>query len=132
MPPTRPGLTAGPRLLVVDDEASARRVCAELLRRHRYSVDIAEHGEVALSILRATADEPWVVVCDWRMPVVGGAEFLRRVRTLERPPAVIVTSGYDTAREDALAAGACAFLQKPFPLSQLLEAVRQAAETVDA
>ena len=66
------------RVLVVDDEASARSGLQKLLEQEGYVVDVAEDGEVALARFSETAAD--VVITDLKMPKMEGMELLKRLR----------------------------------------------------
>ena len=71
---------------------------------------------------------PGCLILDVRMPGMGGLELQRKLVELSPPMPVIFMSAHDDvlAREQGLAAGAVAFLKKPFESQVLLEAVRSA------
>ncbi len=81
------------RALVVEDDASSRSLLVELLSEQGLQVVAAETGLEGLRVLEAAA--PDVIILDLLMPVMGGTEFLARLR--ERPgyvdlPVVVVTA----------------------------------------
>jgi two-component system response regulator AtoC len=113
------GSPARGRILVVDDEENVRRSLVLRLERIGYSARQAADGREALAALD---EEPGlaVVLCDVRMPGMGGLEFLDLVR--ERPGlAVLMMSAYgDLETEDeALRRGAADFISKPFRPDEL-------------
>ena len=61
---------ATPRVLVVDDERSMRELLSIVLRRDGHDVLLAEHGAVAIDLLRRERVD--ILVTDIRMPQVGG------------------------------------------------------------
>lgn len=66
------------RVLIVDDEAAVRRVIARGLERRGHAVEQVEDGHHALE--RLSAATPYdVIICDLRMPGLGGIEFLKRL-----------------------------------------------------
>jgi CheY-like chemotaxis protein len=113
-------------LMVVDDEATNRRLLGEALERagHRVSA----HGSGTLAIEAAVRDEalgepPEVILLDASMPEVDGFEVCRRLRAhdrLSRVP-VIFTSGHTgrAVRDAAFEAGASDFACKPFDLKEI-------------
>ena len=64
------------RVLVIDDEAGLRHTLLLILRDEGYQVAVAEDGESGLRA--ALAEPPDLVLCDIRMPRMGGLEFLAR------------------------------------------------------
>lgn len=121
--------TAGerPRVLVVDDDVILRRVVRSALAQAGFDVAQVGSGRDALSL--ASAYELDLIVTDLQMPGMSGLELLRALRSQQSYCPVIVMSGSTDARPEAiLAAGACAFLSKPFGLEELQQAARSAVE----
>jgi two-component system sensor histidine kinase/response regulator len=122
-------LLAGIRVLVVDDNAPARDIMAEMLRFLHLDVSVAGGGVQALALLAASAEQPFdLVLMDWRMPGMNGDEVTRHLRADERivpTPKVVMVTAY--GREDvfrmAQQAGVDGFLIKPVSPSTLLDAI---------
>ncbi|WP_374469202.1 response regulator [Phenylobacterium sp.] len=102
--------------LVVDDSRVIRKVARRILEELGFEVAEAADGAEALSWCRVVM--PDVVLLDWQMPVMGGLDFLRRLR-LEpggQAPKVVfcsVENDLDRIRE-ALDEGADEYIMKPF------------------
>lgn len=102
--------------LVVDDSRVIRKVARRILEELGFEVAEAGDGAEALAWCRVVM--PDVILVDWQMPVMGGLDFLRRLR-LEpggQTPRVIfcsVESDLDRIRE-ALDGGADEYIMKPF------------------
>ncbi len=126
-----PAVLNGMRVLVVDDNPSARNVLQELLAEFPFVVEAVDSGERALETVKAAqAGKPFgLVLMDWRMPGLDGVEATRKLKEemgLSRPPAVIIvtaSTGGDGERTDARAAGADDFLIKPITASTLVDSV---------
>lgn len=116
------------RALTVDDSLVIRRVVAQCLRSFGFEeVDEACNGEEALlSLLQKGA--PDLVVLDWNMPLMGGLEFLVRMRKLDRfagVKVIMLTARNEIqAVEMAMNAGANEYLMKPFTPEALQEKIR--------
>jgi CheY-like chemotaxis protein len=106
-------------ILVVDDEVDFRTTYRRLLARPGYRVVAAGTVQEALAILGT--ESPVLVVSDLRLPDGDGLEVVRAARALPEPPPVVVVTGFGSAksRQDATAAGAAAYLTKPFSLPAL-------------
>lgn len=113
------------RVLVVDDESSARSALSELLREEGYEVQSAADGYKALG--RVDGWEPDVVITDVKMPALGGIELMTKLR--ERMPeiAVVVMTAYGSVEGavEAMHLGADDYLSKPVHLPQLLVVLRR-------
>ena len=117
-----------PRILVVDDEASARNGIVKLLTQEDYVVDAAADGKEALDIAREKA--PNLIVTDLNMPVMSGMDLLAAVKE-EAPaiPVIVVTSlGDVSSAVAAMRAGAEDYLTKPIDFDALLVVIERALE----
>ncbi|NRR29366.1 response regulator [Oxalobacteraceae bacterium] len=122
----------GLRVLVVDDNASAREILSTMARSFGLEVDVADNGQSALRIMVEAERKalPYdLVLMDWRMPVMDGVETLRRMQTgaVNHVPSVIMVTafGRDDAHEEAARQQVTlpAVLTKPVTPSTLLEAI---------
>lgn len=117
------------RVLVVDDNATARGIMEGLLLSMKFRVDSVDSGEAAIEALEEQGDDPYrLILLDWMLPAMDGIETgqLARKRGLARGPMVLVTSyGQETLRRNALLAGFSGFLLKPFHASLLFDTIQQ-------
>jgi PAS domain S-box-containing protein len=122
----------GTRVLVVDDNASAREILSSMARSYGVEVDVADSGGVALRMLVDAEQRslPYdLVLMDWRMPGMDGVETVRRMHeaNLARTPSVIMVTafGREEVREQAERQGVNlpVVLTKPVTPSTLLEAL---------
>jgi CheY-like chemotaxis protein len=112
----------GKRILIVDDERQVVLALSRLLRRHGFAVECAHSGAEALSLLERF--DPHVVITDYRMPGMNGAEVLREVLHL-RPQAIrLLISGYTEAAGGVKLGVAHGVIPKPWDDDALLELVR--------
>ena len=129
---------SGPRgrIVVADDEATARQSLGAILREDGYEVLLAQDGEEALALVAREA--PDILLTDLRMPRLGGEDLLDRVRKGFPDVAVVLMTAHGTIASAvrALRSGAEDYLTKPIDvdeLEHLLTAVlarrRLAAET---
>ena len=118
------------KVLVVDDNDSAREVLVDMLAAFPFQVTAVSSGEQAVAAVRGSdgADAFDLVLMDWRMPDLDGIEATRRIMTdpaVEHRPAVVVVSAFafaeEQASEGARAAGAVDFLSKPVSRSTLFD-----------
>jgi len=118
-----------PRILLVDDDRNFLRALARSLRpfRHEWEVVTAPGGTEALELLGSKAVD--VVVSDERMPGIGGAELLARVRERHPDTVRILLSGQcdlDAAARAINEAEVYRFLRKPCPPEELVATLRGA------
>ncbi|MBY0453260.1 MAG: PAS domain S-box protein [Burkholderiaceae bacterium] len=127
----------GMRLLVVDDNATAREILSVIAQSFGLHVTAACDGQQALETLVAadTQMQPFdLVLMDWKMPGMDGVETVLQIqqKALQHPPTIImVTSfGRDDARSSAQSRGAViqTVLTKPVTSSSLLEAIGEALQ----
>jgi len=116
------------RVLVVDDEASARSGLEKLLRQEGFSVDVAADGPAALAI--ASDHPPDVVVTDLKMPGMDGVELLTKLHEQDRDlPVVVVTAfGEVSSAVNAMRAGADDYLTKPVDFDALTLSIERAMQ----
>lgn len=116
------------RILVIDDEDAARGLIQTVLEHFGYRVLSAQNGLEALDIFTRQSEEVDLVILDLSMPVMSGAKLLPKLRAIRRDVPIVVSSGYDKleALQQCGSSPADGFLQKPFNLTQLAEAVEAA------
>jgi two-component system response regulator AtoC len=116
------------RVLVIDDEAGLRHTLLLILRDEGYQVQVAEDGEAGLRA--AAAEDPDLILCDVRMPRLGGVEFLERYQASGGTALVVMMSAYgsiETAVE-AMRRGAYDYISKPFNADEVILTLRKAEE----
>ena len=111
---------------IVDDDPSLRRAVGNLLRSIGLKVESFASSEAYLQQAQPTRGR--CLILDIQMPGMDGIDLLTELAASgDAVPAVILTAvGGDEVRRRALAAGAVAFLTKPFRADALLEAVNAA------
>ncbi len=115
-------------ILVVDDDANARALMADVLRGAGFQVREAASGPVAMSIFERHTDSLDAVVLDYAMPLVSGADLFDAMRTLAPGVRAVMVSGYapgDSAH-DLMRRGLSGWVQKPFEPDELVAAVDEA------
>ncbi|MFC0399214.1 response regulator transcription factor [Paraburkholderia rhizosphaerae] len=107
--------TAKPFVVVVDDDASVGRAIKRLLRSVGIVADTFASGDEFLDTLSSMPSyRPDCVILDVQMPGSNGLEVQRRLAG-QRVPVIFITAHDDAGvRDEALAAGAVAYLRKPF------------------
>ena len=117
------------RVLVVDDNASAREIFSSMLASFGLSVDQADTGQTALTRLEEANKDPYkLVLMDWKMPGMDGIETTRAIQSdnqLTEVPTVIMVTAYgrEEASQAATDVNISGFLTKPATHSTLLDTI---------
>jgi two-component system, NtrC family, response regulator HydG len=113
------------KILVVDDEPTARNGLAKLLGQEGYPVDLAEDGLAALASI--SENPPGLIITDLKMPNMDGMELLQqlRERDIEIPAIVTTAFGEVSTAVAAMRAGAEDYLTKPIDFDSLLLVVER-------
>lgn len=116
------------RVLIVDDEPGLRQSLGLLLGDAGYEVTAESDGRRALD--RALAEPFDLVLCDVRMPRMGGLEFLRGYREGGGTALVVMMSAYggEDAALEAMKEGAYDYIPKPFRPDEVVLTLRKAEE----
>jgi CheY-like chemotaxis protein len=113
-----------PRLvLVVDDDDMIRRLLRAVLEADEFEVVEAGDGTTALRL--ASEAHPSVVVLDVMMPGLDGLEVLHRLDHSRIKVVILIARDDPRLEDDCRAAGATAFLTKPFSSIELLDLVAE-------
>lgn len=118
-------MTAGPVVLVVDDEQSYRDALLVGLEREGFTVDMAADGKEALE--RYEKNPPDLILLDVMLPEMSGIDVCREIRSQSQVPIIMVTAR--TAEIDAvvgLEVGADDYVSKPYRLRELIARIRTA------
>ena len=119
------------RVLIVDDNATAREILSTMVRGFGMRTDTVDSGEQALAALHraSRSGSPYcLVLMDWRMPGMDGLEAARRIREEERlstTPAVLMVTAYgrDEVLRQAERLGLQGLLVKPVTESVLFNSI---------
>lgn len=112
--------------LIVDDNEAFAENMAEIIRDTGDEVSVVTSGEAALELAQKTRFD--ALLTDMRMPVMGGAELVHRVRRIDPGLPAIVITAYtnDDDLEAARREGLLAVLSKPVTVPRMLETLRAA------
>ena len=118
-----------PSILIVDDEVFFRRLFTEILSEEDlYNIEAVGSGKEALDYL--TRKHVDVILTDMVMPEICGLELIRRTRSFDPAPDIILATGNATVESaiQALKGGARDYLLKPCNPEQLRHTVKAALE----
>jgi DNA-binding response OmpR family regulator len=112
------------RILIAEDDAPLASFIATTFSAEDHVTEIAGNGEEALH--RLTGGEYDLLILDLNLPVLGGNQVLRKIRTHDSDLPILILTATDhvTERVACLDAGADDYLTKPFSFSELSARVR--------
>jgi CheY-like chemotaxis protein len=115
----------GAKVLVVDDNATNRRLVEMQLKRFGRKSIAVESGEAAIKIFEGNGGEVCVILLDCHMPGLSGFETARRLRAsgVKIPIIGISASTEAQDRDDAILAGMNAFVSRPMNMADLKRAL---------
>jgi len=113
-------------ILVVDDENSMREFLEIMLTQDGYQVTLAENGEKACRILDESRFD--LVITDIRMKDIDGIGVLKKAKSVDPAPTVVLISAFATAETavEAMREGAYDYIPKPFKVREFKEIVKEA------
>lgn len=115
----------GKTIMIVDDSASLRQVVAIALKGAGYETIEACDGKDALN--KMTGQKIHLIISDVNMPNMDGITFVKNVKQLPNykftPIIMLTTESQDDKKKEGQAAGAKAWVVKPFQPQQMLDAV---------
>lgn len=121
-----------PRILVADDDAQTGELLNSVGQQQGYKIVSVADGREAFRLLRRDADFS-LVIFNLTMSHLPGVDIVRHMKTEKRlmsiPVILVSGEGGLTSVAECFAAGAMAFLAKPFGLEQLRRTVRLALST---
>lgn len=102
-----------PKVMIVDDDRTTVKLLQTLLELDGFEIVVAHRGGDVMALALQT--DPDIFLMDYHLNDIHGVEILRELRvhpTLSHKP-IVMTSGLDVS-DEVMAAGASAFLVKPF------------------
>ena len=119
-----------PRILIIEDEASIRRVLTKILTEESetYVVEEAEDGVTGFEKIKSADYD--LVLCDIKMPKMDGVELLEAVKKIKPEIPMVMISGHGDMETaiNTMKLGAFDYISKPPDLNRLLNTVRNALD----
>ena len=117
-------------ILLVEDEISMAKLISFKLRKEGFEIDTAEDGEIALEKFFDWDAEYDAVVLDLMLPVLDGAQVLKKIRQAGNKTPVLVLSARSQEKDvlDGFKMGADDYLTKPFSPNELITRVYKIME----
>jgi CheY-like chemotaxis protein len=115
------------KILIVDDDAMARRMAGFLLKRADCETDEADSGGRCLDILAEKPQEFGLILLDMLMPGMDGEHTLKRIRENEaaaKIPVILMSGNAESAESDCSRLSADGWVSKPFIPAELTAAVK--------
>ena len=117
-------------LLVIDDDNNLRETLRDMLTGAGYHVLTAANGREGLTLVAELT--PDLILCDWRMPDVGGEGLLRSLHSQEQlsllPVLIMTAFGTGPSAAQAMQLGAYDFLTKPLDRKNVLSTIERALQ----
>jgi CheY-like chemotaxis protein len=113
---------SGRRILVIDDDLAIRVLLQAVLKRMKFTVELAEDGQVGLDKLKQDGSYD-LILLDLMMPRVNGYEFIDQVTQEypeERPHIIVFTAAGKRGVEKIPADAVCNSILKPFDLEKFI------------
>ena len=121
------------KILIVDDEKDILDLLSKVFKKNGYEVETARDGIEALD--KAKSFKPALILTDIKLPNMDGIELLKKFKTMDSTPEIILMTGYHDLYDstvDALKIGVFHYLKKPFTdVNFLLQVVKNAMEKFD-
>ena len=116
------------KILVVDDDAVARELLAEALKKEGYDVEAFGSGEAAIA--RGREGRVDVVLTDIRMGAVDGLTVLREFKRMSQDTAIVVLTAFGSLEGaiEAIKQGAYDYLAKPFKKEEIKLVVQRSLD----
>ncbi|MFC1758627.1 response regulator transcription factor [Planctomycetota bacterium] len=113
-------------ILVVDDNTDIATSVADILKNCGHRVDTANNGTDAIELVRDRSYD--VVILDYQMPDMDGAEVYRQIRQIQSVTVAVMVTAFagDNGVQDAIDAGTWRVLRKPMDVGELLNLIEVA------
>ena len=120
-----------PLVLIVEDNATNARLASDMLHTAGYETRVAQEGSAGLELARAL--QPALVLTDLQMPGMDGMTLIRELKsdplTASIPVVAVTAHVLPEHRDEALRAGCCAFITKPFRFRPFLAEIAHAIDS---
>jgi PAS domain S-box-containing protein len=117
----------GERILVIEDEKCVRDFAMRALKKNGYEVFAVGNGKEAFEIFDQEKGEFDIIFCDVVLPDISGVELVEKLHQMNPKCEILISSGYTDSKSQwsTIREKGYTFLQKPYALLDLLQALRQ-------
>jgi signal transduction histidine kinase/CheY-like chemotaxis protein len=114
-------------ILIVDDEELIRETTKSILQTAGYNIILAENGEEGVQIFKDKYKDITAVILDMAMPKKSGRETFYEMKKIDPEVKILLATGYkhDERSEEIIKSGIKGFIQKPFTIYSLSEAINK-------
>jgi two-component system response regulator HydG len=121
-------LTNSKHLILIDDDKDLLELLAGVLKQKGYDITAFENAEEVLTLIEKKELHPDAVICDLKLPLMSGVEFIKRMKKTKKSLPIILMTGEGSVEVavEAINAGAYDFVLKPLHMPQLLISVQRA------
>jgi two-component system chemotaxis response regulator CheY len=117
------------KIFIVDDDQSLQKLYSLILKEAGFEIiETAINGNDALEKYHKLEVKPDIILMDHRMPIKNGLDTMTEILKFNNNEKIIFASADISVKEKAKSIGACAFLDKPFKMQQLLLIIQQIAD----
>ena len=120
--PEIPKTTLG-TILVVDDNAVILKMTSAILDEANFQVLTAKSGPEGIALAEKTAGEIDILLCDLNMPIMRGPQLAAVLKVTRPQIRVVLMSGIGEDGKRLIPKYGCAYIEKPFNPSQLVDCV---------
>jgi DNA-binding NtrC family response regulator len=115
----------GPKILIVDDDESIRKVLAAVLEESGYMIDAAENGKEAIE--KTDKNFYNLALVDIRLPDIEGSKLIAMMKETTPRMRKIIITGFPSLQNavEALNKGADAYIIKPFDMDKVLQTIKE-------
>lgn len=113
------------KIFIVDDDESLQRLYGLILKEAGFEIiETAINGKEAIEKYNKLEIKPDIILMDHRMPIKNGLDSMVEILKTHNNAKIIFASADNSVKEKAKSLGACAFLDKPFKMQELLNTIQ--------
>lgn len=117
------------KIFIVDDDQSLQRLYSLILKEADFKIiATAINGKAAVEKYANLETKPDIILMDHRMPIKNGLDAMVEILKINKNEKIIFASADISVKKKAQSLGACAFLDKPFKMQNLLLTIQNIAE----
>ena len=123
------------KIIIADDSRVMRSIIERVIKTIGFETVHASNGQEVLDLLDHGTDDIGLVLLDWNMPILSGIDVLKNMQQRDYhrqiPVLMVSTESEDGKITQAIDAGACGYLSKPFTSDELTSTIQRTLGSVD-